>query len=529
MKKVFILFMLSGFISFQTAVGQYNINDFGAVADSAVMSTEAIQKAIDVCSENGGGQVFIPSGYYQTGSLILKNNVDLHLESGAVLFGSRHLNDYIKLKPEYTSLRTQEATIQLIYAENSENISISGHGIIDGRGSVFSKLTWDDEGITRPHLLRLIACSNILIKDVTLRNSGCWMQHYLACENLQIIGVKIFNRNNFNNDALDLDGCRNVTVSGLIADSDDDGITLKSTSPKPCENIAIGNCIISSRCNAIKLGTETNGGFRNISISNCVVKPSEIQSPTFFGLEKGISAISLEIVDGGVLENVSISDVVVDGTESPIFIRLANRARTYKKGIVIDRIGNIHAVTLHNIRIRNAGKTGCSITGLPDHPVNNICLSNIILEQSGGATQENMNVKIEEKTADYPEATMFGTLPAYGFYIRHAENITFDGIEFAVTNEDARPALFIDDVKNSIFGKMIFEGNEKTEANIWLTNSTDIIIKESVLKGKSISFVKTADNNSRRIFIVNNIFTGANHTFIPEGQDANIIVAGNIK
>jgi polygalacturonase len=528
MKKVFVFFAFCGILSFQLTAKQYNINDFGAMNDSTTLSTEAIQKAIDACSENGGGQVLVPAGYYQTGSLILKSNVDFHLENGAVLLGSRHLDDYIKLKPKYVSLRTQDATIQLIYAENSENISISGHGAIDGRGSVFPKQTWDDEGITRPHLLRFISCNHITIKDVTLRNSGCWMQHYLACENLQITGVHVLNRNNFNNDALDLDGCRNVTVSGLIADSDDDGITLKSTSPKPCENISISNCIISSRCNAIKLGTETNGGFRNINISDCVVKPSEIQAQPYFGREKGISAISLEIVDGGVMEHVSISNIIVDGTESPIFIRLANRARTYKKGIVINRIGSIRAVTLHNIRIRNAGKTGCSITGLPGHPVNDIRLSDIVLEQVGGGIKEDISARIEEKTAEYPEATMFGTLPAYGFYIRHAENITFDGIELATTNEDARPALFFDDVRNSIFGKMILASSKKTDANIWMTNSKHIFIKDSVLKGSSVSFVKAADNNSE-IFIINNALAGTSHAFLPEKQNGDLMAVGNIK
>jgi polygalacturonase len=439
---------------FQLSAKQYNINDFGAVADSTVLSTQAIQKAIDACSANGGGQVVVPAGFYQTGSIILKSKVDFHLENGAVLLGSQNLDDYIKLKPAYISLRTQEATIQLIYAENAENIAISGFGTIDGRGSVFPKLTWDDEGVTRPHLLRFITCNNVIVKDITLKNSGCWMQHYLACENLQINGLRIFNRNNYNNDALDLDGCRNVTVANLITDSDDDGITLKSTSPKPCENISISNCVISSRCNAIKLGTESNGGFKNINISNCVVKPSDVEAPAFFGRERGTSAIALEIVDGGTMENISVSDIIVDGTESPIFIRLGNRARPYRKDLTVDNIGTLHSVSLSNIRIKNAGKTGCSITGLPGYPVHHIRLSNIVLEQAGGVTAEDMNSVIEEKPAEYPEATMFGTLPAYGFYIRHAENIMFDGIEMTTVEEDVRPALILEDVEKSTFNKI---------------------------------------------------------------------------
>jgi polygalacturonase len=464
---------------------QYNINDFGAVADSAVLSTQAIQDAIDACWANGGGQVIIPAGYYKTGSIVLKSNVDFHLENGAVLLGSKDLQDYLKVKPGYVSLRTQEATIQLIYAENAENVSISGQGIIDGQGSGFKKLTWDDEGITRPHLLRFITCRYVSVKDVTLKNSGCWMQHYLACENVQIAGIRVFNRNNYNNDALDIDGCRNVTVSELIADSDDDGITLKSTSPKLCEHVAITNCVISSRCNAIKLGTETNGGFKNITISNCIVKPSEVPVPTFFGREGGISAISLEIVDGGVMEGVSLSDITIDGTESPLFIRLANRGRSYQQGVTIDHIGSISGVDISNVHIRHAGKTGCSITGLPGYPVDNVRLSAIVLEQAGGGTTEDVNRIIEEKPAEYPEATMFGTLPAYGFYIRHATHITFDGMQLATVAEDARPALYLDDVKNGVFGNLSCQGGGKGNVTV-LENCADILFQDLNTEGEEL-------------------------------------------
>jgi polygalacturonase len=408
--------------------------------------------------------------------------------------------NYIKLQLAFVSLRTQTPTIQLIYAENAENVSITGRGTIDGQGSNFKKLTWNDEGITRPHLLRFVTCNNVVIKGVTLKNSGCWMQHYLACENLQIIGVRVFNRNNYNNDALDIDGCRNVTVSGFIADSDDDGITLKSTSPRSCENISITNCVISSRCNAIKLGTETNGGFRNIQISACVVKPSVLTVPSFFGREGGTSAISLEIVDGGTMENISVSNIVVDGTESPVFVRLGNRARTYQEGVVINKIGTITAVSISNIRIKNAGKTGCSITGLPDHPVDGIRLSNIVMEQAGGGTTEDVNAIVEEKPTEYPEATMFGILPAYGFYIRHAVNVTFDGVQFATAAEDARPAFYLDDVKGSVLTRMQLQGSKKTKTLVRLKNSKDILIKESLVQSKNGSaFIKLENDAIERI------------------------------
>ena len=435
----------------------YNIMDYGANNNLKWNSTLGIQNAIDQCARDGGGRVVVPAGEFRMGTIILKSNVHLHLELGAVLYGSTDLKDYKRVKSNYVSLRTQTETIQLIYADSAENVVIDGYGIIDGQGRAFKKESWNDEGITRPHLLRFIQCRNVTVKDVTLKNSGCWMQHYLACDRVLIDGIKVFNRNNYNNDALDLDGCHEVIVRGMIADSDDDGITLKSTSPRLCENIRISDCVVSSHCNAVKLGTETNGGFRNINISGIVIKPSSDQKEKFFGQWIGSSAISLEIVDGGVLENVNVSDITVEGTESPIFIRLGNRGRGYLSGgkdmetiIPVDHVGTINGIHLDNIQIRHAGSMGCSITGLPGYPVENVWLSNITIHHKGGVETGDL-AKIrdsiaDEKEKDYPEATMWGNLPAKGFFVRHAKNIRFSNIEVQTELPDVRPEIVREDV-----------------------------------------------------------------------------------
>ena len=425
----------------------YNIRDYGAQNDTTVLSTEAIQRAIDDCSAHGGGRVLVPTGSYKMGSIILRSHVNLHLESGATLYGSTRVDDYRKMKSSYVSLRTQTTTIQLIYADSVEGVVIDGHGTIDGRGAAFSKLSWNDEGITRPHLLRFINSRDIAVRDVTLRNSGCWMQHYLACDRVRIEGIKVFNRNNFNNDALDIDGCHDVIVSNMLADSDDDAITLKSTSPRLCENVTIQNCIVSSHCNAIKLGTETNGGFRNIRISGCIVKPSADQRSQFFGDKgkRGTSAISLEIVDGGVMENIQVSDILVEGTESPIFIRLGNRARPYAEGIPVERVGSMRGLYLRNITVSGAGRTGCSITGLPGHCVEDVRLSDITIRQRGGCAK--VAVPDDEKEQEYPEATMWGLLPAKGFFVRHARNVVFRNVEIVTDEPDERPEYVQVDVE----------------------------------------------------------------------------------
>ena len=444
----FLVFCVASVLNAKAA--DFNIRDYGAKSDTTQLSTSALQQAIDDCSKAGGGRVVVPAGQYKIGTVVLKSHVHLYLEQGATLYGSTNLDDYLPMKSDFVSLRTHTTTIQLIYADKVSHVVISGQGTIDGRGRAFKKLSWNDEGITRPHLLRFIQSEDITVKDITLMNSGCWMQHYLACDRLNIDGIKVFNRNNYNNDALDIDGCHDVIVRGVMADSDDDGITLKSTSPRLCENVRISDCLVSSHCNAVKLGTETNGGFRNINISGIVVKPSSDQREKFFGQWIGSSAISLEIVDGGVLENVNISDFTVEGTESPIFIRLGNRGRGYLSSganmesiVPIDHVGCIDGVHLDNIQIRHAGSMGCSITGLPDYPVRNVSISNVSIHHQGGISADEMDKIFEsvkdEKEKDYPEATMWGNLPAKGFFVRHARNVWFSNIEVTTEQPDARP------------------------------------------------------------------------------------------
>lgn len=418
----------------------YDITDYGAVSDTTRLSTAAVQKAIDSCNAAGGGTVSVPAGNYKIGSIVLRSNVTLNLENGATLYGSTDIADYQPMTTDYVSLRTNVPTIQLIYADNASNVAITGLGTIDGRGKAFPKLTWNDEGITRPHLLRLIRCSDVTVSGVTLKNSGCWMQHYLACDRVKIHGITVINRNNYNNDALDLDGCHNVTVSDMIADSDDDGITLKSTSPRLCEDITISNCVVSSHCNAIKLGTETNGGFRNIIVRGVVVKPSADQSSRYFGLPTGHSAISLEIVDGGSMSNVDIADITITGTESPIFIRLADRRRPYAENAPIDKVGSISGIRLHDILIDGAGPTGCSITGIEGHPVTDVQISDVTIRHAGG--QPVTAAPADEKIAEYPEATMWGILPAKGFWLNHTRNVTFRNVNVITDAPDERP-LFV--------------------------------------------------------------------------------------
>jgi polygalacturonase len=246
---------------------------------------------------------------------------------------------------------------------------------------------------------------------------------------------------------LDLDGCRRVTVSDCLGDTDDDGITLKSTGPAACQDIVIQNCVISSHCNAIKCGTESTGGFRNISISNCTISPSRAPK-VISGRLAGISGISLEIVDGGTLDGVTISNVVMQGTAAPLFIRLGNRARKHKVDAEVPPMGTLRNVNIMNLVARDAGAVGCSISGIPGHFVENIALSGVRIERAEAGNDVDRTKIPAEREEAYPEATMFGRLPVYGFYLRHAKNVRFSDVVVTPHADDRRPAFASVDAHN---------------------------------------------------------------------------------
>lgn len=445
--KIFFLFISLGFTQQSASAKQVNVLDYGAKGDGSHLETEHIQKAIDETSITGGIVVF-PSGSYLTGTIYLRSNVTIRLEKGATILGSTDLADYPENLPEYTFFRKDVIKRALIYGEQLENIAIKGEGTIDGQGHVFKEPT--DKNVSsysvRPYVIWLIKCKNVRTEGIKLQNSALWMQHYLACENVYIHNIEVYNHSNKNNDMMDIDGCKDVIISDCRGDTDDDGITLKSTHGQPNENITITNCILSSHCNAIKCGTESNAGFKNITISNIVIRPSK-DTVVMYGKPKGISGISLEVVDGAEMNGVHISNIVMDGPEVPLFIRLGNRARGYDKNLPKPEVGSIENITISNITAFNATAIGSSITGIPGYPVRNISLDNLRFFYSGGGTQEDTKNEIPEKESSYPEATMFGKLPAYGMYIRHADNITMENVEFHLQSKDYRAPVYLDNVQ----------------------------------------------------------------------------------
>jgi parallel beta-helix repeat protein len=417
--------------------------DYGAVPDGKTICTKAIQEAIDICSGSGGGIVRISGGEFLTGTIFLKSNVHLELSEKSTLLGITDLKQYPKTKTGYRSYTDNYTARSLIFGENLSNISITGEGTIDGQGANF-----EGNYKKRPYVIRLITCKNVRIEDISFRNSAMWMQHYLACDSVEIRGIHVWNHANKNNDGIDIDGCHQVIIEDCIVDSDDDGICLKSTSERACENVVIRNCTISSHCNAIKCGTESSGGFKNIVIQDCKIQPSK-QEDVIYGQRKGLAGIALEIVDGGVMDNVRVSAIQINETSAPIFIRLGNRGRVFKKGQTRPGVGILQNVSISEIIAKGSGDLGCVAAGITGHNIENLSISNIKMSFKGGGIEEDAIRDFPEMPSQYPECTMFTErLPAFGFYFWHVDGLKLNNVELVTEEVDHRNAIIFEEVSD---------------------------------------------------------------------------------
>ncbi|HWZ23257.1 MAG TPA: glycosyl hydrolase family 28 protein [Cytophagaceae bacterium] len=427
------------------------VKDFGAVNTGLQITTKQLQNAIDSSAKSGGlGRVFFPSGIYLTGTLILKSGVHLEFAEGVKILGSADESDYPVFSPEYKNNTDRQVNKSLFYAEKVDGISMTGKAIIDFQGTHAVYLHTGNNDPRRPFGIRFISSKNIYMNGLTLMNSPQWMQHYLDCENVLLENLTVFNHAHQNNDGIDIDGCRNVYVRNCRVDSDDDAICLKSNGPSLCENILIENCVVSSHCNALKLGTETTGGFRNILFRNCKVVPSVTGHQHINGTETTITAITLIITDGGIMENVWLDSIEASACVTPIYMTLGNRSRKYTDGVPTPEIGSIKNIKISNIKATGAGPMSSSVTGLNNsHRIKNIILENISIELTSPGEIEDrsadMNRLFQEKKSLYPSPHVWGNLPSYGFYFRYIEGMELTNIDLILKCKDPREAIIIED------------------------------------------------------------------------------------
>ncbi len=480
------------------------ITKHGAVADGVTNNASIIQSLIDKLSAQGGGKLIIPPGNFLTGSLQLRSGVELHLELGARLLGSDNTNDY-------TPLAGRKA---LIYAKDQRNIAITGKGVIDGQGQeymfdLFKKLRSGEEKQDSIWLYKrpggrslnifLYRCNNVKVTEVTIKNSSDWVQDYKECDTLLIDRITVQSTAYWNNDGLDITDSRNVRLTHCKINATDDAICLKSENPATrCENIYIDSNVVRSSANGLKFGTASSGGFKNITVRNLVV------------FDTYRSAIALESVDGGVLENIDIRNVIASNTGNAIFIRRGHRNTSGPVGTLKNvYISNVKADIpllkpdqgypiegppdhlnpgFDRMPIRPShyhiyghpflpyNLIPSSITGIPGYPVQDITLENIEITYGGRASKSIAHIplddigRVPENRANYPEFSMFGELPAWGFYLRHVEGIRMKNVTLKYKEDDFRPAVVMDDASNVSFDHLTIPAFK--ELPIILMNNT---------------------------------------------------------
>ncbi len=485
--KITLLFILCLSV-ISTQAKDVNILDFGALPDGKTINTAAIQRAIDFCDSTGGGRVTVPFGSFLTGTIYLCSNIELFIQKNGVILGSTENGAFNRA---------------LIFADNAENISITGEGVIDGQGTLrnFPK------GSNRHRNILFEYCKNINVRDITLKNSSTWVLHISKSEGVIIQGIRIQSYTNENNDGIDIDNSRNVVISDCIIDCEDDAIVIKSGDTRYLvENISINNCIISTNCNAIKFGTGSKGVFRNVAISNCVIRQPTNVDHRSWGKVKGvtndsvvISGIALEVVDGGSMDQVVINNITMTGVLTPLFIRLGNRAGR----------GTLKNVMISNITATNQSMMSSSINGVPGSYAENITIRDVIFKNAGGGTLKEATDTVPEKEAAYPENMMFGySLPAYGFYIRHAKNIVIDNIRLLLNAPDARPAIVMDDCHNVTLNGFNADQPLENQALLRFIQSTNITVSGYSSVDPVPLFLKLEGENTSGIKLMNNDFSG---------------------
>jgi hypothetical protein len=508
MKKYFLLVLFS-FIATITLWANggkmFYAEKFGAVADGTTLNTKALQSAIDKISSKDGGTLVLSKGVYLTGYLILKSGVTLHIEEGSVLLGSSSPYHYEKLVAEGAPVSPKQddnSKLALLLAYKANNIGITGKGIIDGQGQRLA-LTVDSLHHTgeridpnynkwsnrpgetaRPKIINFMMCNDVVVKDVTIKNASCWVTSYEICNRLLIDNVTVMSRAFWNNDGMDITDCRNVRVVNCNVDTADDGICLKSYyEGYYCDSIYIGNCTVRSSASAIKFGTASIGGFKNVEIENITV------------FDTFRSVIAIETVDGGFIENVKVNNVAALNTGNAFFMRIGHRAGKTP--------GTLKNVTIQNMFVEVPfgrpdedydmrgpalpffhNQFPASICGIPGHLIENVKLENINISYPGRACKGFAYVPtwrldaVPEKIKDYPEYSMFGELPSWGLYVRHAKGITMKNINFILKDQDFRPAFVFDDVDGLKMDDILVP--ERTKDHVILKDTKNVVVEKGI-------------------------------------------------
>ena len=420
--------------------------DFG-YASGQPPATRAIQAAIDSLARQGGGTVVLKHGDYVSGTLDLRSHIRLQVGRGARLLASFDLKDYpARVARRPTVMDSNMGMNQsLIFAEGCTNIALGGAGTIDGRGSKANFPGLETIGATpgRPFLIRIIDCEQVHVQGLYLKDSPCWMQNYLNCEDLLIEGLTVQNQANFNNDGCDIDGCRRVIVRNCQINSEDDGLCFKGAAERPTQDVVVENCRIYSTTNPVKLGTDSQSVFRNVLLRDLQLGGPAAEMPAI-NRRRSESGISWEIVDGGHAENIYARDIHIARADSPLFLRLGDRGRVRPEESR-PQAGTLRRIVYDRISGDDNGARGSYFMGLPDKHIEDVALRDVSLQVSATTKPVPAQKDVAEMRDTYPDAHMIpDAVPAYGLWARHIDGLTLTRVRFKAQGNDARPMILAD-------------------------------------------------------------------------------------
>lgn len=491
----------------------FNVRDHGATGNGETNDTAAIQATIDALA-NVGGTVYFEPGVYLCGSLHLRSNVALHLDSGATIKGIPDRSAYDPYEELGFKNESDEETSYfhhaLIWGEGIENIAIYGGGTIDAN---FTKRHG-------PKPIALKRCRFVRIEGIRILNAPNYCISMLGTDNVEIDGVTILNAYC---DGIDPDSCKNVRISNCHIESWDDAIVPKASftlgERRATENITVTNCYLATACNAFKLGTESAGDFKRIAVSNCVMDGLK-------GKRDAVSGIAIESVDGSNIDGVVVSNITMVNVCSPIFIRLGNRGRDMDPDVP----GTLRNVSIDNVVAVNASLV-CSITGIPERRVENVAISNTRISFAGGAPYRPVEEEMPEAINGYPSADNFGAMPGYAFYCRHVKGLAFsnldvswdDGFCRAMLNEkndwelplrgvlkepapnpEIGNAMVFDDVSDLRVHNLRARPSAQKHSVIWMNDVQNALIESCMALEATDGFLEVRGESSRDIVFAGN-------------------------
>jgi polygalacturonase len=469
--------VVSSFVRSQTPV--YRISDFGALGDGKTLNTAAIQKAIDECGRNGGGTVDVPAGVFLSGTLQLRSNVNLHLESGGVLKGSSRLEEYsLNGKP-----------VGLLYTQDARNVAITGLGTIDGNGDSFMELdrakkidsagsAWTrqkghfrevKQGVgdgplvpkDRPFQMIIFSdCRNVTIRDVLVTNSPFWTVHCADCDGVIVSGIRIWcNLLVPNNDGIDFTSCSNVQMSDCDIRTGDDCIVLTGYDhhfnlpgfknlKHASENITVTNCTLQSRSAAIRIGGFDQNPMRNYTFSNITITNSN----------RGIGIFAR---DRGSIENLLFSNIIIEtrlhtgdwwGQGDPIHLS----AVRLLDGVVPGKMRNI---TFRDIVCK--GESGIVVYGSEESVIENVSFEGVTLRLEEGPLSGIGGGNFDLRPALDPKLQLFAhDVP--GLYAQHVRNLRIR--DFGLTWDAVKQRYFTHGIEVNTFDGLQISGFRGTGA-----------------------------------------------------------------